>query len=115
MRKGLKGILGERVRVKAKVSQFGTKPAWNSNVPLETVLLVDVSMEERHVADHVWLNRTKQFDRSGAVIGDYIVFDARVKLYKKGYRGRKAWTTGQEWSATDYGLSHPTRFRVLKW
>jgi hypothetical protein len=68
----------------------------------QTVLLLDIRDSGGVlVADHLWFNRAKGFCALGNLRPrDVLRFDARVREYKKGYRGRRA---------TDYKLSYPTK------
>lgn len=109
MREKLKDIRGMRQRFTGTFERFGTKPAYKG-APIKTVLLVDVKNQRgEEVCDHIWFTSGKQFESLELRPGDKICFDARVKSYIKGYRGRR-----EDYDAkpvtTDYKLSHPNNF-----
>jgi len=77
-----------------------------------TLLLRDVVMVEtgEKATDHLWFNLTKGFEALGELNeGDVIEFDARVKSYQAGYRGRDIERELDNPPRTDYKLSHPTK------
>ena len=108
-RKGLQELEGMRRRFRGVFERFGKKVSYGHE---KTTLLFknveDVETGEL-VTDHLWFNLTKAFDALNLVSGDTVEFDARVTIYEKGYRGRRAETTGRAWSAKDYKLSRPTK------
>lgn len=57
------------------------------------------------VTDHLWFNLTKQFAALNLVKGDIVLFDARVKEYRKGSVKRDIPV------AFDYKLSHPYKLQ----
>lgn len=78
----------------------------------ETILLRHVvDMETNQVvADHVWLNYTKGFEKVSLTSGSMIEFEARIKIYKKGYVNRRY---GIDHTKSDFKLSHPTQIRKV--
>lgn len=116
MRRELKKLNGERMRFVGTVERFGTKRAFRGP-DIRTVLLTGVHREaepDQLLTDHLWFTYTKTFTGLGLQPGDKISFDARVSLYEKGYSGRRAWETGEAWSATDYRLERPTKVVRLR-
>lgn len=106
MREELKVIDGVRKSFTGKIERYGGKGGSKF-----TVLLVDV----RHtngdfVTDHLWFNLTKGFKSLRLQPGERVQFDARVKPYEKGYKGRKAIDKP---ISSDYKLSHPSKIRRL--
>ncbi len=81
--------------------------------PLETILLADIKDESgKVVTDHLWFNLTKGFKDADLKTDDEVQFDARVKSYKKGYRGRQ-YDGFYTPPSTDYKLSHPSKVKNL--
>ena len=113
MRKKLKEIGSEeRNTFFATFVRFGYKNGWNG--PVETVLLKDIKdKNERMVADHLWLNKTKGFAELNLEEGDSVKFDARVSLYTKGYKGRDSMKQLEAPISTDYKLSYPTKIEII--
>jgi hypothetical protein len=72
--------------------------------------VIDVETNKR-VADHQWFAYTKGFEKALLKEGVTIEFDARVKIYKKGYVNRQLSINHQH---TDYKLSHPTNIQVIQ-
>jgi hypothetical protein len=103
---GLRGsFTGTFERIGVKTSFGYTK---------KTVLLKDIKDSRGTlVADHLWFNLTKGFEALGLQPGDSVRFDARVKEYIKGYRGRRDDVFGKP-IEVDYKLSHPTRIGKVK-
>ena len=78
----------------------------------ETVLLIDVKDEAgKKMTDHLWFNLTKGFQNLNLKEGDLVQFDARVKEYQKGYKGRRRQVYKPV--ENDYKLSHPTKLSVI--
>jgi len=61
------------------------------------------------VADHAWLDRTKQWETLDLRAGDMVQFRARVKAYYKGYKG-----FGDEPLKRDYKLVDLRRLVVIR-
>ncbi|MGE5411002.1 MAG: hypothetical protein ACM3MI_08580, partial [Clostridiales bacterium] len=82
----------------------------------ETVLLKNVQDSSGKVlTDHLWFNLTTGFEKLNLKEGDRIQFDARVKSYTKGYKGRlaKILNPSKPKEKKDFKLSHPTRILKL--
>ncbi len=92
--------------------KYGLKSGYKGS-STETILLVGIrNREGLLVADHLWFNLTKGFEKLGNLKeGDRIGFEARVKKYKKGYSNRRA---GIDQTTLDYKLSHPTKISLDK-
>lgn len=107
MREALGNIKGKRLRFIAEFERFGSKRAYKGP-PIVTLLFVDIRDKAGvRYTDHLWFSMNKTFEKLDLKPGDLISFDARVRSYVKGYRGRR----DDEYSApvsTDYKLSHPT-------
>ncbi len=111
MRNALQQRDGERATFLGTFERMGTKRGWAGDEP--TVLLKDIRTPDgTPICDHLWFNRTKAFAALGLVPGDVIQFDARVKEYEKGYKGRRE----DVYVAIeiDYKLSHPTKVRKVE-
>ena len=105
MREELKKINGARQRFIATFVRFGTKSGYKGR-PIKTLLfenICDVNGNQR--SDHVWFTTGKQFEALELAEGDRVCFDARVKSYVKGYKGRRDVDAAPV--STDYKLSHP--------
>jgi hypothetical protein len=110
MREGLKHINGTRQRFIATYERFGVKSGWKGK-QIKTLLFVEVKNKEGvEVADHIWFADGLQFKLLNLQPGEKICFDARVKTYTKGYKGRRGdYDDGfiAKPIETDYKLSHP--------
>ena len=112
MRKNLKDKVGERKKFKALVSRFGKKVNYAGHTDI-TILLTKIIDNETTavVTDHQWFSFTKGFEKAQLKAGDTVEFEARVKMYKKGYVSRKLSINKRQ---SDYKLSHPTNVQVSK-
>lgn len=118
MREILSTYAGQRLSFRATFKRLGVKDRRYNDflIGLETprvqsVLLVDVRLATGDaVADHVWLNYTKGFQKLGRLVGgERIAFDARVFEYWKGYEGYADSTLERDWS-----LTRPTKVRLIQ-
>lgn len=106
MREALKDINGSRKRFIATFERFGLKSGYQGR-QIKTLLFVNVRDSQGKVyTDHIWFTNNKQFDQLNLKEGDNICFDARVKEYWKGYKGRREDLELPPVSK-DYRLSHP--------
>lgn len=106
MRKELQKIDGKRFRFIATFVAYGKKKAYKGP-PITTLLFENIRDKDgREWADHIWFTTNKQFNSLDLVEGDNISFDARVKEYWKGYKGRREDVDNPV--RKDYKLSHPT-------
>ena len=113
-RRNLAHFAGDRRRFRGTFARPGVKRGWTGQDET-TVLLQNVTDVETGavVTGHLWFNLTKGFEALNLAVGDVVEFEARVTSYTKGYQGRRAWETGEAWTATDWHLSRPTRARKL--
>ena len=111
VRKLLKSMgTDKRYTFTAIVEKFSLKNGFR-NLPLRTILLTDVRYEGKLVADHVWLTCGRRIYSAILIPGDLIQFDARIKEYEKGYKGRREDVCKP--ISRDYCLSYPTKIKVL--
>ena len=111
MREALRQANGVRATFSGVVERYGIKNSYGH--PKQTLLLKDIKDGSgRVVTEHLWFNLTKGFARLGLQAGDAVKFDARVKLYIKGYRGYRDDVFDKP-IETDYKLSHPTNLRKV--
>jgi hypothetical protein len=110
VRSELKKLDGARFRCRAKVSRFGTKPAFRGP-PIATILLVNIVDADTGdmLADHLWLTVGKWSESLSA--GDNIEFNARSSEYIKGYRGNRDIDAAPP--SLDWKLSRPTKVSVM--
>src|SRR6187551_1088723 len=106
MRTKLQDKIGQRKRFRAVFTRFGKKVNHNGYSDT-TILLTNVTDIETNsrVADHLWFAYTKGFEKEPLNEGVTVEFDARVKIYKKGYVNRQLSFNLRQ---SDYKLSHPT-------
>jgi len=111
MRKNLADKVGERKKFKALFTRFGKKVNYNGYSET-TILLTNIIDTETNlmVTDHHWFACTKGFEKVQLKEGVKIEFEARVKVYKKGYVNKKLAINNKQ---SDYKLSHPTNIRAL--
>lgn len=112
MRKELAKREGERKKFRAVFSRLGKKTNYNGYRE-DTILLNDVrEVETNHlVADHLWFNYSKSFEKILFAEGALIEFEARVKEYTKGHVNKRY---GIDKRTTDYKLSHPSKIRKVE-
>lgn len=111
MRKDLKKIEDVRCTFTGIFVRMGIKNSFGYTK--QTLLLTDVKDSYGNVVtDHLWFNLTKGFAALALNPGDVVRFDARVKRYIKGYRGRRDDVYDSP-VTTDYKLSHPTRLEKV--
>lgn len=107
MRKELQNIEGVRQRFIATFERYGKKSAYKGP-PITTLLFKNIrDVNGAQFSDHVWFTTNKQFEKLDLQEGDNICFDARVKPYWKGYKGRREDDFSKP-VTKDYKLSHPT-------
>ncbi len=112
MRKNLQDKVGLRKKFRALFTRFGKKVNYNGYTDI-TILLTEIVDAETSlvVTNHHWFAYTKGFEKVALKEGAMIEFDARVKIYKKGYVNRKLSINKRQ---SDYKLSHPTNIRVIR-
>jgi len=111
MRKSLVDKLGQRKKFRAVFTRFGKKVNYSGYTDT-TILLNNIIDTETNLAatDHHWFAYTKGFEEAQLKEGDLIEFEARVKIYKKGYVNRKLAINNRQ---SDYKLSHPTHIQKI--
>ncbi|MCL2813861.1 MAG: hypothetical protein FWD23_04600 [Oscillospiraceae bacterium] len=110
MRKQLAEKVEERETFTGIFVRFGIKSGWRG--PEKTVLLCEIkNAENKLVADHLWFNLTKSFEKLNLQENDVVQFDARVKEYEKGYKGYR--DDVYKPIEIDYKLSHPTKIKII--
>lgn len=111
MRKELAKDLGIRKKFNGVFSRLGKKAGFNG-YSQETILLRNIfdMATNQLVADHVWFNFTKGFEKLSLKEGVTIEFEARIKEYEKGYVNPRFKT---KTTTSDYKLSHPTRIKKV--
>lgn len=109
-RKDLEKRDGVRLRCRAVVDRFGTKPAFKG-LPVQTILLRDVVDADTGtlLTDHLWFTIGKW--SAGLATGDIFEFEARAADYIKGYQGRREVFDAPV--SRDWKLKHPTKVTVL--
>ena len=111
MRKELANKEGERRSFRANFVRFGSKQGYQGYKE-ETILfknIIDIS-SGKLIADHIWFNLTKAFERLKMSPGAQVTFDARIKEYHKGYVNKRY---GIDTRKKDYRLSHPTNVSIV--
>lgn len=107
MRTKLKNIGNEtRKRYRATVGRMGIKRNSFKGFPERTILfnnLIEITTSEE-VTDHLWFTVGKQLKKLNLKAGDEISFNARVGIYKKGYKHKEK----------DYKLNRMTKIVVDK-
>jgi hypothetical protein len=112
MRKNLEDKIGQRKKFRAVFTRFGKKVNFNGYTDTTILLNNIIDIESNLVAtDHHWFAYTKGFEKAQLKEGDLIEFEARVKIYKKGYVNRKLAINNRQ---SDYKLSHPGNVMVIK-
>jgi hypothetical protein len=111
MRKELASQAGERKKFRAIFSKIGKKTNFKGYSE-DTILFKDVREVETNklVADHLWFNFTRSFENITLTEGSNIEFEARVKVYAKGYVNK---AMGHTKRSFDYKLSHPTKVKIV--
>lgn len=111
MRKNLEDKIGLRKKFRAVFTRFGKKVNYSGYTDT-TILLNNIVDAETNLAatDHHWFAYTKGFEKAQLKEGDTIEFEARVKIYKKGYVNRKLAINNRQ---SDYKLSHPTHIHKI--
>lgn len=112
MRNELKNENGQRKKFNAIFDRIGKKINIKGYSE-ETILLRNIVDVEANkiVADHLWFGYTKGFQKLTFSNGDMVEFEARVKVYSKGYVNKKYKINNKK---TDYKLSHPTKITLVK-
>jgi hypothetical protein len=110
LRKELKQYIDIRERFRGIFERQGTKSGYKGPIPM--ILLTDIKdVHGNIVCDHLGFNLTKGFEQLQLSKGDVVEFNARAKVYIKGYFGYKedVYVPIEK----DYKLSYPTKVRKL--
>ena len=110
MRSTLKSLDKLRLIFLADISGFGKKQFKDHQSP--TILLKNVRLLEsgKCVTDHLWFGLGKSWE--GFKAGDSVQFEARVKEYEKGYKGKRDVSNAP--IRKDYKLERPTKIRLYR-
>lgn len=117
MREELRKYEGQRLTYTAKVEKYGIKHQPFGYRPKKTVLLTEVKcVTNKNIqTDHLWMIVGKKIETLNLKEGDIVQFDARVKQYYKGYKGR---VDEDYWDKPpvekDYRLSTPSKVKLVK-
>lgn len=111
MRKELAKELGIRKKFNGVFIRIGKKAGFNGYSE-ETILLKNIRDAETNqlVADHIWFNFTKGFEKLSLAEGVTLEFEARIKEYEKGYVNPRYKINN---ATLDYKLSNPTKIKKL--
>ena len=111
MRNKLKKLGGKkRYTFTAVVGRFSLKNGFRG-LPLKTILLLKIKCEGVVVTNHIWLTYGRRFHSAVLMVGDLIQFDARIKEYEKGYKGRRL--DVYKPISKDYGFSYPSKIKII--
>lgn len=114
MREELQARDGKRGKFTATFARFGSKTAYKGPM-IKTALFRDIKDESGEiVTDHLWFTVGKQMEALNLTPDDRVAFEARVKPYRKGYRGHRDYDDDMPAPSVDYRLAWPTKMRVLK-
>lgn len=109
MRKELKKLDGQRLMFSAVVKGFGVRHFKDKEIPTILFQQVCKQPENKMVTDHLWFTQGKCW--SDMTIGQKVEFEARVKQYEKGYKGKREVVDAM--IQTDYKLERPTKIKLL--
>lgn len=87
--------------------RYGTKAGYKGRLKMTLLFENICDKDGLQYTEHLWFNTGSQFEALNLQAGDKICFDARVKAYTKGYKGRRH-DFDTKPVQTDYKLSHPT-------
>lgn len=115
MRDALKQIGNkERGTYVGVVSRLGYKTGYNGHGKPTFLIINLTDINGNLVADHLWINYTKQFQSLGILAtGDEVQFNARVSSYLKGYQGTDSTIRKKHPIQYDYKLEYPSKVRLL--
>ena len=113
MRANLKPFVETRSKFYGTFEKFGLKSAFKGP-PISTLLFLNITGPSGNIlADHLWLNMTKEFEKLKLKKGDKCSFFAKASVYKRGYRGTQ-WEIllDSNGPSTDFRLSRPTKIKI---
>jgi hypothetical protein len=110
MRDSLVPFEGQRLTVRATVFKLGTCQGW-ARIRERTICLGNITAQDGAVlTDHVWLTLGKRLAALAPHRGDLLELTGRVSLYR---RGLKREPNAPVTFDIDYGLTYPSRCRVI--
>jgi hypothetical protein len=112
MRKKLATEIEKRKKFRGIFERIGKKKNFKGYSE-DTILLKDIVDTDTNalVADHIWFNYSKAFEKISLTKGTQIEFEARIKEYEKGYVNRLLKINNK---TKDFKLSHPTKMKVVQ-
>jgi hypothetical protein len=112
MRKQLAEKEGQRRKFRAVFTRLGKKTNY-TGFSEETILLSNVEdvLSGDKLTDHIWFGFTKGFQIRGLREGDILEFEARVKMYEKGYVNKAMAIDNRK---RDFKLSNPTKIKLIR-
>jgi hypothetical protein len=103
--------LGKKIRLRGMFEKIGTKKNWKFGFLEETVLLIDIRNDASEIiADHLWLNYTKQLKNADLKKGDEIEFFGIVRTYQKGHVDFRE---GIDNRTIDYKITYPSKVKKV--
>lgn len=109
MRKELKPLDGQRLMFSAVVDGFGKRYFKDKEIPTILFREVKIVSDGKLVTDHLWFTQGKCW--SDMQIGQRVQFEARVKAYEKGYKGKREVLDAP--IRTDYKLERPSKIVLI--
>lgn len=105
--------MGRRISVVAEVGNFGNKKNWHGYYE-QTVCFINLEDKVGNkLCEHLWFTIRKRIAALNLEVGDKVEFEATVKSYLKGYKGRRD-DVHDKPLQRDYKLSNPTKMVKLK-
>mgnify|MGYP003297722351 CR=1 FL=1 len=88
MRLSLSDYSGRYIKVVATFTKLGStqKGGYKNKVLLKNIILAETG---EYLTDHLWMTFNNIMKKQNLMSGDRIFIIAKVKLYKKGYTGKK--------------------------
>lgn len=108
MRDKLEEFYGKRLVFTGTFARFGNKTRHNSKPGKQkTVLIEEIKSDGKLLCEHCWFALIKGFGKLALKTGDFIMFEARVSRYLKG------WKRDNNSRELDYRLSNPTKIKKI--
>lgn len=90
---------------------------WGRKSTIWTLLFINIRQKYSGnvLTDHLWFKESKSFKDLREILreGDIVEFDARVKVYRKGYWGENPIKRLESPPRFDYKLAWPTNIKVV--
>lgn len=103
--------MGKKFRLRGTFEKIGTKKNWKFGFLEETVLLIDIKNDASEIiADHLWINHTKQLKNADLKKGDQVEFFGIVRCYQKGYFDFRE---GLDNRTIDYKITYPSKVKKI--